>query len=104
MSIGWQSVGGNYYYFNNSGHAVSGWIKDGTKYYYLDPSADGRMVANTSMTIDGTVYTFGADGVCTTTVNVSNVTTADAKAVSGSQSSSTDNGDKKNVIVSGSNR
>jgi glucan-binding YG repeat protein len=102
MSIGWQQIGNDFYYFNNSGHAVTGWLQNGSQYYYLNPAADGRMVAGTSLTIDGVVYNFGTDGVCTSTVNASSVTQTDAKQASSGQSTTTD-GDKKNVIVAGSN-
>lgn len=39
------------------------WIQLNGQYYYLDP-ATGKMAANTTLTIDGTQYTFNSSGVC----------------------------------------
>ena len=37
------------------------WIQDGS-WYYL--GSNGAMVKNTTMTIDGTSYTFNSSGAC----------------------------------------
>jgi len=78
---GWVKVDGVYHYYEN-GAAVTRWKKDGTKWYYLDPDnggamwtgwleeggytyyldASGAMVANRTITIDGTEYTFDRSG------------------------------------------
>ena len=71
MSTAWMQIDGYYHYFNNSGHMLTGWIQINGSYYYLDP-ADGRMVANTTRTIDGVTYQFASNGVCNTNVNNNN--------------------------------
>ena len=63
MSIDWKSIDGGWYYFNASGHRQTGWVTVGSKYYYLDPANDGRMVTGTTKTIDGVSYTFDSNGV-----------------------------------------
>ena len=42
---------------------LTGWILVSGKYYYLDPST-GKMAAGTTLTIDGSSYTFDSSGVC----------------------------------------
>lgn len=86
-------IEGAYYYFNNSGHKLTGWIQvDGT-YYYLNPSDKGRMAANTTLKIDGISYTFAANGACTTSggnalnVNGNTSGTNNTTAIPGSNSS-----------------
>jgi len=78
---GWVKIDGVYYYYNG-GEAVTGWQKIAKKWYYLDPDNggamwtgwledggytyymdnSGAMVANRTITIDGTEYTFDASG------------------------------------------
>ena len=78
---GWVKVNGVYHYFVD-GVSVTGWFKDGGKWYYLDPDndgamykgwltdgnytyflgADGAMYASRTATIDGVEYTFDAAG------------------------------------------
>ena len=41
---------------------LTGWLNLNGKYYYLNPSNAGRMVAGTSMTINGISYTFDSSG------------------------------------------
>ncbi len=41
---------------------LTGWLNLNGKYYYLNPSNSGRMVASTTMTIDGISYTFDSSG------------------------------------------
>lgn len=38
MTTGWQSFNGKYYYGNNSGAIVKGWLQLGTTWYHLDTS------------------------------------------------------------------
>lgn len=66
--IGWVGSGSIWRYYDNSGNAVTGWIKadggDGRGnevWYYVDPST-GVMVYNETKVIDGVGYTFGEDG------------------------------------------
>ena len=64
-----------WYYFKNDGKRLTGWLKKDNQYYYLDPAADGRLVANTTKVIDGVSYNFAPNGVCTTNMEVSNAYT-----------------------------
>ena len=43
---------------------MTGWIQLDGKYYYLNPANEGRMIAGTTSTINGTQYSFDASGVC----------------------------------------
>ena len=58
---GWKLIDGSWYYFQNY-QKVLGWAQAGDSWYYLDPADGGIMAADTSLTIEGTVYQFGADG------------------------------------------
>ena len=42
---------------------MTGWVQDGANRYYLNP-ADGVMLANTQITVDGVLYDIDASGVC----------------------------------------
>jgi glucan-binding YG repeat protein len=42
----------------------TGWVKSGGKWYYMD-KASGAMLYNTTKKIDGKVYYFNKDGICT---------------------------------------
>ena len=64
MSTGWKQIDGSWYYFNSNGHMMTGWIQLDGKYYYLNPANEGRMIAGTTATINGTQYTFDASGIC----------------------------------------
>lgn len=71
---GWQMIDNVWYYFDTDGSAVTGWISDNSKYYYIDQliypvrnpaSGDwARLLTNTTNSIDGREYTFDASGVC----------------------------------------
>ena len=37
----WQFVDGNWFYFDGSGRMVTGWLWDGSNWYYLNPVSDG---------------------------------------------------------------
>ena len=58
---GWQTIGGEMYYFDNRGIAVTGWcvIKNNT--YYFSTSQKGKMIKG-KVKINGTSYDFGDDG------------------------------------------
>ena len=59
MATGWKSIGGKWYYFDNSGSMLTGWIQSGGIWYYLKP--DGSMAANEYC--DG--YWLNSDGTWT---------------------------------------
>lgn len=56
---GWKQVGGRWYYMKDY-RKQTGWVQADGKWYYLDDN--GAMVHDTSMEIDGTVYTFDSSG------------------------------------------
>ena len=58
----WKNESGKWYFYRDGGR-MSGWVNPDGYWYYLDPSELGAMVTGTTMTIDGTSYTFGANGV-----------------------------------------
>ena len=58
-SDGWKQVGNDWYYVKNYIHQT-GWLTVGDKTYYL--GADGKMLHDTTVNLDGKDYTFGADG------------------------------------------
>lgn len=82
MAMGWRPIDGNWYYFDGQGHMTTGWqfvdnswyylgssgqmatglIDIGGARYYLNPD-NGRMEADTTLDIDGIIYTAGSDGV-----------------------------------------
>jgi hypothetical protein len=39
-SVGWEQVGGNWFYFDGSGYMKTGWLQDGGKWYYLTPNGN----------------------------------------------------------------
>lgn len=67
IQVGWVASGDNWYYLDNNGNRVTGWVEaeegDGRGnrvWYYMD--AGGVMVTNRTMNIGGKEYTFGEDG------------------------------------------
>ena len=58
-SDGWKQVGNDWYYVKNYIHQT-GWLTVGDKTYYL--GADGKMVHDITVNLDGKDYTFGSDG------------------------------------------
>lgn len=63
MSTGWVEDSSRWYYLNGSGAMMTGWVQDGANRYYMNP-ADGVMLANTQITVDGVLYDIDASGVC----------------------------------------
>ncbi|MDO5517152.1 MAG: cadherin-like beta sandwich domain-containing protein [Clostridium sp.] len=61
MKTGWIYVNGSTYYLNPRGIMQKGWLNLNNKWYYF--TANGQMVANTSMYIDERLYRFTQDGV-----------------------------------------
>lgn len=63
LSEGWQydeSGGGNWYYYDPSGNAVTRWFLDQGNWYWFD--ADGKMNREAVRTIEGKTYAFRQDG------------------------------------------
>ena len=72
MKTGFVPINGAYYYFNPSGDMITGWVLDNGAWYYMQGTADhfGQMAVNTTQTVNGKTYYFGADGkmVANTTI------------------------------------
>lgn len=58
----WVKLPEGWYYATASGALKSRWLKDGGKWYWLQPDQDCLMAANTLKTIDGARYSFTANG------------------------------------------
>ena len=93
----WKTIDGKEYYFGADGYMVTGWLKQGSTWYYLKPTAKnsaekvgekaynywvgtagiggyyidkyGRMVAGKDYSLGSYVYTFDASGLCTNREN-----------------------------------
>ena len=63
MKTGWYCSNGTWYYFKSSGAMATGWILSGNNWYWFEDS--GAMVYSTSLEINGKVYNFDENGVCT---------------------------------------
>ena len=89
----WKTIDGKEYYFGADGYMVTGWLKQGSTWYYLKPTAKnskekvgekaydywvgtagiggyyidkyGRMVAGKDYSLGSYIYTFDANGLCT---------------------------------------
>ena len=59
---GWYAESGEWYYVGSDGILITGWKKVGNNWYYLE-SPYGAMVYDTSIEIDGEMYTFDSNGV-----------------------------------------
>lgn len=60
--IGWRTINGSKYYFDDSGYMKKGWFKDENgKYYYL--RSDGRAAVDCTLKISGKAYSFDKNGV-----------------------------------------
>jgi glucan-binding YG repeat protein len=60
MAIGWKEVDSDWYYFDDSGAAVTDWLLSGGKWFYFD-YIDYTMETG-SREIDGVNYNFREDG------------------------------------------
>ena len=58
-SEGWKNIKGRWYYMKDY-RKQTGWIESEGKQYYLDPN--GVMIHDTTMEVDGAVYTFDSSG------------------------------------------
>ena len=95
-------VDGYWYFFKSDGKKLTGWLKKDGAFYYLDPAGDGRLVAGTTNVIDGASYSFGPDGVCTSTGFVNNYYDANSMASQTSgQTSSQSNSSGSRVVTAG---
>ena len=93
----WKTIDGKEYYFGADGYMVTGWLMQGSTWYYLKPTAKnsaekvgakaynywvgtagiggyyidkyGRMVAGKDYSLGSYVYTFDANGLCTNREN-----------------------------------
>ena len=93
----WKTIDGKEYYFGADGYMVTGWLKQGSTWYYLKPTAKnstekvgekaynywvgtagiggyyidkyGRMVAGKDYSLGSYIYTFDANGLCTNREN-----------------------------------
>ena len=93
----WKTIDGKEYYFGADGYMATGWLKQGSTWYYLKPAAKnsaekvgekaynywvgtagiggyyidkyGRMVAGKDYSLGSYVYTFDANGLCTNREN-----------------------------------
>ena len=93
----WKTIDGKEYYFGADGYMVTGWLKQGSTWYYLKTTAKnsaekvgekaynywvgtagiggyyidkyGRMVAGKDYSLGSYVYTFDANGLCTNREN-----------------------------------
>lgn len=71
MKTGWyfKNSGGEdagWYYFDSNGYAKTGWLWDGSEWYYLGPNNAqyrGLMYRNSENEIDGQIYSFSDSGV-----------------------------------------
>ena len=70
LATGWQTINGYRYYFDSKGVQALGLKKIGTKLYYFWPKTSGNhykgtMAKSTTVTVSGTKYAIGKDGVAT---------------------------------------
>lgn len=61
-SVGWEQIGGTWYYFSQEGYMKTGWLQDGGNWYYF--YGEGTMAHDT--TIDGCYL--NSSGVWTTSI------------------------------------
>jgi glucan-binding YG repeat protein len=66
MQFGWKKIDKKWYRFDKKGVMITGWVREerdyNVNYYYM--GEDGAMLVNTSIEINGIVYTFDKNGVC----------------------------------------
>lgn len=58
----WVKLAEGWYYATASGALKSGWLKSGSKWYWLQSDKQGLMLANTKQDIQGSLYSFTSDG------------------------------------------
>ena len=63
MATKWFKIGSDWYYANKSGaQQTNGWLKSGSKWYWLQGDEQGLMAANQWITDQGKQYYLAADG------------------------------------------
>ena len=60
----WDEANSAWYYLDANGYAVSGWVEDGGKKYYLDPNSNAMLTGHRY--IDGNWYYFNSSGALVT--------------------------------------
>lgn len=60
----WDSANSAWYYLDQNGYAVSGWVEDGGKTYYLDPNSNAMLTGHRY--IDNKWYYFDSSGAMVT--------------------------------------
>ena len=63
MAVGLVPIGGLTYLFGADGSMQYGWYTDASGMRYFQ--ADGSMAVNTTLTVDGALYTFDTNGLAT---------------------------------------
>ena len=67
MATKWIQIDQDWYYANNSGaQQMSGWVKSGSKWYWLDASQEGKMATNAWVTDKGKRYYLDGNGAMAT--------------------------------------
>ena len=66
MALGWQTIQGKHYYFDDSGAMQTGWLEQGEYRYYLQE--DGSAAVG-PVEVDGTLYHFTPMGIHVVLVN-----------------------------------
>ena len=61
----WDEANSAWYYLDQNGYAVSGWVEDGGKTYYLDPNTNAMLTGHRY--IDNKWYYFDSSGAMVTT-------------------------------------
>ena len=64
MTTDWQMVDGSWYYLGSDGHLATGLTQVNGVNYYLSPE-DGRMAADTTLTVGDVTYHADASGALT---------------------------------------
>ena len=67
MATKWIQIDQDWYYANNSGaQQMSGWVKSGSKWYWLDAAQDGKMATSAWITDKGRRYYLDGNGAMAT--------------------------------------
>lgn len=83
LNDGWECIDGRWYYFEESGHAKTGWFEENGARFYLNPVDDGTYGAMRTgwQIIDGKAYYFNASSDGTLGALLRNTTTPDGYQV-----------------------